>query len=527
MKSAISTLCAAAAFALVATLAACSPEPELAIGPPPQSTLLLGGSADEAIRDIARDASGNVYVVGGTNSADFPTLGDNAVKQFQGDLDGFVTKVDPAGKIVWSTFVGGPSHDRFYAVAIDREGNLALAGRAGEGFPVTPGAFQTEFRGGPADGPYPPQDGVVAKMSSDGRLMWASYFGGSDKADRIVRDIDVDASGDFWIAATSFASDFPAHVLAGFARGNHAAAPPRLPALVVARIAGDGSEVRWASWLASKSADLDVWGQPSLGVTPDGEAVVVTVVDDPSFPTSEGAFDRTHNGVSDFHVTRWDASGQLRWATWLGGSEMEQIETHQLAIDPAGNPVIGAGTKSEDFPTTEGAYARVHAGNGEAGTGLHTNYPGDCVVARLSADGAKLLASTFLGGELGDSIEGIAVDPAGNVVVAGGTYSSDFPTTGNAFVAERGGVADAFVAVLDPSLAKLGFSTYLGLDAGAARAAAADASGFLATGECGKPCVWPGATGVTPAGGSDAPIVAFSATLLAESGAESAKPQAK
>ncbi|MDQ3927540.1 MAG: SBBP repeat-containing protein, partial [Chloroflexota bacterium] len=75
--------------------------------------------------------------------------------------------------------------------------------------------------------------------------------------------------------------------------------------------------------------------------------------------------------------------------------------------------------------------------------------------------GSTLIFSTYLGGSAGDEPKKIAVDSLGNSVIAGGTFSSNFPTTANAYQATYGGAGDAIVASFGPTGALL-YSTYLG-----------------------------------------------------------------
>ena len=145
----------------------------------------LGGGSFDSIRDVAVDAQGNIAAVGGTGSPDFPTtpgaycraLGTGG--QSLGDAgacDAFVAKFDRGGKLLWSTYLGGPNYDRAYGVEVDGAGNIYVCGRAGEGFPVTQGAFQTRFAdtSGGKRGFYGKQNGFAAKFTPDGKLLWAS-----------------------------------------------------------------------------------------------------------------------------------------------------------------------------------------------------------------------------------------------------------------------------------------------------------------------------------------------------------------
>ncbi|MHC4179653.1 MAG: SBBP repeat-containing protein, partial [Planctomycetota bacterium] len=128
----------------------------------------VGGKSWEHARDVCTDRDGNVYVVGGTASRDFPTTPGAYDRSFHaggkqigpaGLCDAFVMKFSPEGKLTWSTLLGGPNYDRAYAVEVDRKGDVYVAGRAGPGFPVSQRAFQTEYGGSRYNGFYGSQNG--------------------------------------------------------------------------------------------------------------------------------------------------------------------------------------------------------------------------------------------------------------------------------------------------------------------------------------------------------------------------------
>ncbi|TWU58525.1 Beta-propeller repeat protein [Rubripirellula tenax] len=97
----------------------------------------LGGSEWEHARDAYVDDAGFVYVVGGTRSDDFPTTGDAFQTKHDktgteigagGYCDAFVSKFDSGGRLIWSTLLGGPNYDRAYAVEVDSQGYVYVAG---------------------------------------------------------------------------------------------------------------------------------------------------------------------------------------------------------------------------------------------------------------------------------------------------------------------------------------------------------------------------------------------------------------
>lgn len=134
------------------------------------------------------------------------------------------------------------------------------------------------------------------------------------------------------------------------------------------------------------------------------------------------------------------------YATRLGSSN--DAAGYAIAVDSASNVYVTGDTLSTDFPL---AKPLQRASGGAA----------DVFVAKLSADGSKLLYSTYLGGSDGDVGCGIAVDLAGNVYVTGDTLSTDFPLA-NPLQRASAGAADVFVTKLNADGSKLLYSTYLG-----------------------------------------------------------------
>jgi hypothetical protein len=259
----------------------------------------------------------------------------------------------------------------------------------------------------------------------------------------------------------------------------------------------------------------------------DGQVLVAGFTTSANFPTTPGAQQPTLNGYAAAFVSRIDmGTGTLVWSTFLGGNDPPFIVNEQatcLALDAAGAVHVGGWTVAADFPTTPGAHAQSSAGaiegfvtklgsngllqwstflgggkddrvtalsagaGGVVVTGYTTSnvvpmfpttagafdtgfnsifFTPDGFVSRLTADGATLSWSTFLGGVLRDEPRAVHVDAAGVVTVAGMTGSNDFPTTPGAFdVSYNGPTAnetDAFVTRLLADGSGLVWSTYLG-----------------------------------------------------------------
>ena len=134
----------------------------------------------------------------------------------------------------------------------------------------------------------------------------------------------------------------------------------------------------------------------------------------------------------------------------VGGSGDDQ--PRDLAVDSSGNAYVPGVTSSLDFPITPGAFQTSFAGGNSDG-----------YVTKINPAGSGLVYSTYLGGSGDDAAGAVRVDREGNAYVPGGTSSTDFPTTANAFQSSyAGGAHDAFAVKLNPTGSGLVFSSYLG-----------------------------------------------------------------
>ena len=121
----------------------------------------------------------------------------------------------------------------------------------------------------------------------------------------------------------------------------------------------------------------------------------------------------------DAYVAKFNSAGALAYATYLGGSGID--EGLGVVLDDAANAYATGFTASSDFPTTPGAVDTTLGG------------AQDAYVTKLNATGSALVYSSYLGGGATDQAGAIALDSAGSAYVAGITGSKDFPTTPGAF----------------------------------------------------------------------------------------------
>jgi hypothetical protein len=409
----------------------------------------FGGSDWEHARDVVVDKSGNVYVVGGTASADFPTTPGAYCQQLQtggsqefGPCDIFVVKFAPDGTLLWSTLIGGPNYDRGYGVEVDGQGYVYVAGRAGPGFPVK-NAFQPDFDG-VDNGSYGMQNAFVLKLAPDGSdLVWASYVGVST----LCRDIAIDENEDVYVPGGRWnTSKIPP--AEWFANAYQKEPPGGIADCGAIKIKSDGSKVLWATWLGGSAQDNSA---ASIRVGRDGKVYVGGSTFSTDFPTTAGAYDRTYGGEADFFVACLTPDGSdLVYGTYLGGPGNEWISTHNLAVDDFGNAYVAVPTSSPDYPVTEGAFQQTFRGGNT-----------DWAITKLSPTGA-LLAGTLLGGGGDENPDGIYVGSDGQVFITGETQSADFPVTADAYQGQKNAGTEAVLVTLSSDLKSLLYATFIG-----------------------------------------------------------------
>jgi hypothetical protein len=415
----------------------------LVIDPTLAYSTYLGGSSGDAGQAVAVDAAGNAYVTGFTGSTDFPTTpGAFQSSKLASYANAFVTALNSDGSgLVYSTYLGGSSSDGGLGIALDAAGNAYITGGTESAdFPTTPGAFQSSK---PAPGNV--FNAFVTKLNSDGSaLIYSTYLGGS--AYDLARGIAVrqrhrgDQEGHeagravrVYVTGYTYSSDFP--ITPGAFQPTKPNGPSASTAFVTA-LNSDRSGLIYSTYLGGSSNYL---GDAALGIALDagGRVYVTGYAYSADFPTTGHAFQSSKpgigGGVSNAFVTALNSHGsELIYSTYLGGSYPDQGSG--IAVDAAGNAYVTGDTYSRDFPTTPDAFQSFNRGTKNV------------FVTALNADGSGLVYSTYLGGSYDDTGGGIGLwqrhrgdeerheaRRTVQVYVTGRTYSTDFPTTPNAF----------------------------------------------------------------------------------------------
>jgi hypothetical protein len=484
---------------------------------------LLGGANLDNVNGLATDALGATYIVGDTQSADFPIVGGLPNTDFKKSCspsvlqcrDVFVMKLDPKGAVVFSTYLGGTGFDSGYGVAADSPGNVFVSGNTGSAdFPMA-NPLQSSFQATCPDvsgAAVPCRHVFVTKLDSAGdKLLYSTYFGGSNQdLDGLVT---ANPAGEAYLTGLTQSADLP-QAAGTPPQGNCAAGPLSSSAHICLQVflakLSPAGRLDYDLYFGGSADDVPT----SVALNPAAEPVITGVTGSSDLPVmnapqaSPGGGSCSTNGQTraclDGFVAQFsNTDGSLSFSTYLGGSGDD--EANQVAFDPSGAMDVAGTTYSTNFPTT----AALQSTKPDTTAG-----DASCFVTKLSPSG-QIVYSTYLGGSQATECNADAVDANGDVF-AGGTAAgaSGLPLTNATQSAYGGGDTDGYVAELNPGGSAVLFGTLLGgsghdeIDA-----LAVDGTGHAVAGGWTASTNFPVTTGQTIAGGGDGFIANIDPTV--------------
>jgi gliding motility-associated-like protein len=265
-----------------------------------------------------------------------------------------------------------------------------------------------------------------------------------------------DSQGNIYTGAISFGQGYPVSVGAiqtAFGGGVDFA---------ISKLSPAGSTLLYATYIGGSSSDYP----HSMVVNNSFELFVYGSTHSANFPVTAGAFDVTHNGTSgadaDIVVCHLNPTGTaLVGSTYVGGSSDDGNNSifsnygdayrGEIILDGAGNPYVASFSQSTNFPVTPGCYDNSIGGIQ------------DGVVFKMNPGLTSMTWNTFIGGTANDAAYGLRLSASGEVYIAGGTQSNNFPTfPSTVFPAYQGGQFDGFVFLLNSSGSAMVSSTYFG-----------------------------------------------------------------
>lgn len=370
----------------------------------------LGGSSNDGGTGVHVDSEDNIYVVGVTNSLNFPvTGGENA----HGGSDGFITKFTPEGSLVFSKCIGTAGGENLEGSVMYADILTVTGSTPSASFPITANAEQSTFRGG--------ADGTIVQLSTNGTVIYSSFFGGTGLD--VVGEIYTSVDGQYIFNGYSDSPDLP---FTENAYATEISGPGR--DFFIATLTTD-MQIEYCTYFGGSGMD------DSFGCTFDSEKNLIFSgrTWSPDFPItnawqSEYAGEEGEiNGVDAF-VTKMDPTGELVFSSYFGGPSWDTL--HFVDTDEQNNIFTCGDAPTNDYPISKNAIQNETAGSS------------DIVLLALTPTGTPYFGTFFGGSEL-DHVWNMELF-ANQVYIVGHTGSDDFPVTDDAYQDTKNGSDDGF-----------------------------------------------------------------------------------
>jgi trimeric autotransporter adhesin len=377
----------------------------------------FGGENDEACISLDIDESGNVYVVGRTESSTgIATTGTHQPAFAGGGNDGFLAKFNSSGTLQWSTYYGGSGDDKVVGIAVSGSGSIYITGATGSTSGIaTTGGHQTTYGGGYADS-------YIAKFSETGILQWATYCGGYglDEGTQIVN-----SSEDVYV------SGFTASTMGISTTGSHQPVKGDLTGYDAFLVKFDTNGVRqWGTFYGGESYE---WGY-SVDLDGSGNVFLAGHCGSTAGIATAGAHQTTPAGSADGFLAKFNSSGVRQWGTYFGGTGFDVCNA--VSVDGFGNVYVAGETQSLSGIATADGYQPDYANPG---------FSSDAYLIKFGNDGSRIWGS-YYGGNGADKARSVYADDSGNVYISGLTQCPSDLTTCDAYQVVCNGSSDAFIA---------------------------------------------------------------------------------
>jgi hypothetical protein len=388
----------------------------------------FGGHDIETVQAAAVNEDGQLCVAGSTWSDDLPVTKDAWQMKYNGSGDAYIAIFDSTGtSLLYCTYLGGSGVENLKDMKLYPDGSIMITGLTDSNdYPTTEEAFQRSYGGGG-------DDIFVSVLSRDASMLQSStYFGGSGWDEGY--SIRLNEGVNMLVAGFTNSENYPITAdglyqeKTGYDEGCIFILTRDCRHLLYS------TYIAWDMYEGVQDAYLDSSGIMSVfGITSSFNIPVT----ENAYQKSKGEFPEYKASEFDFYILRYDVNSRMIHAcTYLGGSGSERFP-EKMQLVPGGILVCGDGW-SNDYPLTSGNIPNRTKN-------LYTPF-----VSVLSEDLSHLLFSIAIAGDDNNLLNGITFN-GGFILVAGTTYSNDYPLTTDAYLKDRKGDSDGVFSILDLS----------------------------------------------------------------------------
>lgn len=271
----------------------------------------LGGSDSDSAAAVAVDPFGNAYITGTATSTDFPmTVPPNGFQTFMslGTDNAFVVRINTTlsgtASLIYSSYLGGSgsSGANGLAIATDSSFNAYVGGTtAASDFPVTANAFM----------PNQASAGYImafvsrfnTSLSGTNSLTYSTYLGGSNVSGNYVYGIAADSLGNAYVAGSTYTNNYPV------TPGAPQAAQNGIANAILTVMNPAGTNVLFSTYWGGSNNDQASGIVLDSAATPN--AYLVGTARSANFPTTSGAYQSIHKGLTDAFIVKMSPAAAL------------------------------------------------------------------------------------------------------------------------------------------------------------------------------------------------------------------------
>ncbi len=303
-----------------------------------------GGNGYDFANGVKVSINGNIYMAGHTFSTNNIATSGSYQSSHGGKEDMFLVKFDSLGVRQWGTYYGGTEADAGNIVSTDSDDAVYIFGITKSSSAIATGKVHQSTYGGGA------WDGFLVKLSSTGKRIWGTYYGGNshDNFDGAILDSNE------YIYLSGYSVSTGGIATTGAYQTQNAGGM------------GDGFIVKF------DTSGKRIWGTyyggmgyerlTAISINSPGNLYVIGYTESSTGIATKNAFKTTHSGKYDLCIAKFDTTGNLKWGTYYGGKNSE--EGYAIATD--GNNNVYVTGYSYDLPTTSGAHQAVNGGGPDA-----------------------------------------------------------------------------------------------------------------------------------------------------------------
>ena len=275
----------------------------------------IGGDEDDSIYSVASTSDGG-YIAGGYFEGNSIQVGDYTLRNnssYTSYSDGMIIKYSREGEVEWATSIGGDRDDKITSVASSSDGGDIIVGGYFESSSIQVGDYTLSNNDD--------SDGMIIKYSREGEVEWTRSIGG-DRDDEITS-----------VASTSDGG----YIVGGYFErsiqvGDYTLTGNGWEDVMIIKYNREGA-VEWARSVGGRSSDYI----NSVASTSDGGYIAGGYFEGNSIQV--GDYILTSNGNTDGMIIKYSSSGELEWATSIGGDENDSI--YSVASTSDGRAIAG------------------------------------------------------------------------------------------------------------------------------------------------------------------------------------------